>query len=343
MHDHHHSSHGIKTNGNLTDYPLNWPSKEKSSTHELVISEEFIFVTGQNMDMVAKVDYSGTVLDYYHMPAGSGPHGILLDNQGRLWVSLEFKGSVVQLDNEGNIVQEVDVNMSVEGSSAPINPAPHGIALDATGEYIWFTGKRTSTVGKFDLASHTVEHYELDNLSSLPIFLNAGPNQTMWGTELFGNAILKVAQNGDISEYDIPTANSRPIGIIPNPSNTEMWFTQEAGVNIAKIDLEGNITEYPVPALQKNDILASLSFDREDNLWVQVYVDHNNPDPAGPDYLIKFDKSILTATGDAAYEVPYSIHVVPSRNTMMHRIRMDYDGNLWYTEMMTDTLGVIRF
>jgi virginiamycin B lyase len=343
MNHQHETSKEIKTNGNLTDYPLNWPSDQSASTHELVINKQFIFVTGQKMDMVAKVDYNGTIHDYYQMPKGSGPHGLLIDNDDHLWVSLEFQGSVVQLDREGKIVQEVDVNMNIEGSENTINPAPHGIALDASGEYIWFTGKRTSTIGKFDLKTKTVEHFQLENLAALPIFLHAGSDNTLWGTELLSNAILKVNSDGAINEYDIPTKNSRPIGIIPDPTNSSMWFTQEAGMNIARIDMDGTITEYPVPALQKNDILASLSFDRDHNLWVQVYVDHNDPDPTGPDYLIKFDKSILTATGDAAYEVPYSIHVVPSRNTMMHRIRMDDDGNLWYTEMMTDTLGVIRF
>jgi virginiamycin B lyase len=343
MQHNHDSSSGITTNGNLTDYPLNWPSDQTSSTHELVINEEFIFVTGQKMDMVAKVDYDGNVQDYYKMPPGSGPHGLLIDTQGRLWVSLEFTGAVVQLDDNGNIVQQVDVNMMVIGSSKVINPAPHGIALDATGKHIWFTGKRTSTVGKFNIETHKVEHYELENLASLPIFLHAGAHNTLWGTELQGNAILKVANDGTISEYTIPTTNSRPIGIIPDPTCDAMWFTEEAGVHVSKIDMDGNITQHPVPALQDNDILASLSFDRENNLWVQVYVDHNNPDPAGPDYLLKFDSSILTATGDAMYEVPYSIHIVPTRHTMMHRIRMDFDGNLWYTEMMTDKLGVIRF
>ena len=343
MNHQHQTSQTIKTNGNLTDYPLNWPSEQSGSTHELVISEQFIFVTGQKMDLVAKLDYQGTIHEYYQMPKGSGPHGLLIDRDGNLWVSLEFKGSVVQLDAKGTIVQEIDVMMSVEGSEKKINPAPHGIALDASGNSIWFTGKRTSTVGKFDLKTKAVQHFQLENLAALPIFLNAGPDNSLWGTELLSNAILKVDKEGSISEYTIPTKNSRPIGIIPDPTNSAMWFTQEAGMNIAKIDMDGTITEYPVPALQKNDILASLSFDKEHNLWVQVYVDHNNPSPTGPDYLIQFDKSILTASGNAAYEVPYSIHIVPTQHTMMHRIRMDYNGNLWYTEMMTDTVGVIRF
>jgi virginiamycin B lyase len=121
-----------------------------------------------------------------------------------------------------------------------------------------------------------------------------------------------------------------------------MWFTEEAGVKIGKIDMDGKITEYPVPALQKNDILASLAFDRDNNLWVQVYVDHNNPKPAGCDYILKFDKSIRDIKGSDLSGIPFSTHTVPSTGTMMHRIKMDDQGNLWFTEMMTDKLGKIR-
>jgi hypothetical protein len=39
--------------------------------------------------------------------------------------------------------------------------------------------------------------------------------------------------------------------------------------------------------------------------------------------------------------VPFPPHVVPSRSVMMHRIRKDKNGNLWFTEMMADRLGKI--
>ena len=339
----HTTDTSIKTNGKITEYSLNWPSDQTGSTHELVIDENFIYVTGQNMDRIAKLDYNGTIVTYFEMPKGSGPHGLLLDTDGNLWVSLEFKGTVVQLDPDGCIIKEIDVCLDTKGAKTPINVAPHGIGLDADGEHIWFTGKRTSTVGKFNIATETVEHFELHNLSSLPIFLSAGPNGTMWGTELFSSAILNVTPDGTIKEYAIPTANSRPIAVIPDPSKACMWFTEETGVKIGKIDMDGTITEYPVPALQKNDILASLAFDRDHNLWVQVYVNHKNEPKSGPDYLLKFDKSIREVAGASISEIPFSINVMPSTGTMMHRIKMDHDGNLWFTEMMTDRVGVHRF
>ncbi|CAN5428019.1 N/A [soil metagenome] len=334
------TGHYSPTLGIITEYSLNWPGGLKGSTHELVINERFIFVTGQNMHQVAKFNYKGELLTYFNMPEGSGPHGLLIDKKGRLWVSLEFHGKVVRLNDDGHIVEEIDVQLYAEGAAKPINTAPHGIGLDADGETIWFTGKRTSTIGKIN-PDWTVEHFPLGTLAALPIFLSAGPDGGIWGTELFGNCILNMSATGALNEYKIPTLNSRPIAVIPDPSAKCMWFTEEAGVKIGKIDMHGKITEYPVPALQKNDILASLAFDHEENLWVQVYVDTNNPTPQGYDYIIRFDKSIRLLTGNDLSGVPFTTHTIPSKMSMMHRIRMDYDGNIWFTEMMTDKLGKI--
>ena len=333
-------THTPTTLGNITEFSLNWPGKLTGSTHELVMNKEFIFVTGQNMHKVAKFNYKGELLTYYEMPEGSGPHGLLINAKGQLWVSLEFHGLVARLDDDGHIAEEIDVKIHAKGAEKPINTAPHGIGLDADGETIWFTGKRTSTLGKIN-PDRSVEHFELPNLSSLPIFLSAGPGG-IWGTELFGSAILHKPQNEEkVKEFKIPTANSRPIAVIPDPDGSCMWFTEEAGVRVGKIDANGHITEYTIPALQKNDILASLSFDYENNLWVQVYVDSNNPTPAGYDYIIKIDKSIRELPGNDLSGVPFVTHTIPSKMSMMHRIRMGFDGNLWFTEMMTDKLGKI--
>jgi virginiamycin B lyase len=332
---------GSTTLGIITEYSLNWPGGLHGSTHELVISQDFIYVTGQNMHRVAKFDYAGTLLKYFKMPDGSGPHGILLDKKGRLWVSLEFHGKVVRLnEDDGSIEEEIDVRLYAKGAATPINTAPHGIGLDADGETIWFTGKRTSTIGRIG-PDKSVEHFELKNLAALPIFLSAGPTGGIWGTELFQSAILHITNGGAVKEFAIPTPNSRPIAVIPDPSEKFMWFTEEAGVHVGKIDMEGNITEFTVPMLQPNDILASLAFDRENNLWVQVYVNMSNPNPPGYDYIIKIDKSIRDLKTNDLSGIPFTTHTIPSKMSMMHRIRMDYEGNLWFTEMMTDKLGKI--
>jgi virginiamycin B lyase len=344
------------TLGIITEYSLAWPNGLKGSTHELVIKGEHIYVTGQNNDLVARFNTKTTQFEYFNMASGilkpevkkgNGPHGLLIDGNGNVWVSLEFKGTVARLDEDGKIVEEIDVNMQVQSARGPvtINTAPHGICIAADGVTIWFTGKRTSTVGRIN-PDKSVDHFQLNTLSSLPIFLSAGPDNCIWGTELFGSNILHISEEGILNEYNIPTSNSRPIGVIPDPSGKYMWFTEEAGVKIGRIDMKGNITEFAIPSLQKNDILGSLCFDSEKNLWVQVYADCHNPvadiyKAPNHDYIIKIDKAIRDLETNDISGISFTPHTLPSKMAMLHRIKMADDGNLWYTEMMTDRLGKV--
>jgi virginiamycin B lyase len=346
------------TLGIITEYSLAWPNGLKASTHELVVKGDHIYVTGQNNDLVARFNTKTTQLEYFSMASGilkpeietgNGPHGLLIDGKGNVWVSLEFKGTVARLDDDGKIVEEIDVKMHVKSSNASgsvtINTAPHGICIGADGATIWFTGKRTSTVGRIN-PDKSVEHFQLNTLSSLPIFLSAGPDNCIWGTELFGSNILHISESGHLNEYKIPTANSRPIGVIPDPSGKYMWFTEETGVKIGRIDMKGNITEFAIPSLQKNDILGSLCFDSDQNLWVEVYADCNNPvadiyKAPNHDYIIKIDKGIRDLGTNDISGISFTPHTLPSKMAMLHRIKMADDGNLWFTEMMTDRIGKI--
>jgi len=313
------------------------------STHEIAWDADgqgpHVWITGQNYDGLARVTPSGEI-DLYRLPRGSGPHGILYDRGGRLWVSLEFEGAVVQIDERGRIRQRIDIRMHPDGTRRPINPAPHGIALGADGYTIWFTGKRTSTIGKINYDG-SVEHFEVDTLASLPIYLHAGPDGNMWGTELLGNRILRVRPNGKVREYPIPTANSRPIALVPGPDGRSMWFSEEAGRKVARIDMKGRITEFDVPITQPNMILAGIAFDNAGNLWTQGYIDRNDPEPAGDDYLFRFDRGIQDARDGDAANVEVTLYRVPTRGTVMHRIVQGPDGNIWFTELATNKVGVL--
>ena len=338
----------IDYNALVAEYELDWsqvaPGVPKTgSTHEITFDRqgggEDVWITGQNYDGLAKISLDGDI-EYFRMPKGSGPHGIIYDDRGQLWVSLEFDGVVAQISENGRIARKIDVRMNVEGTrSKPINPAPHGIALGPDGRSIWFTGKRTSTVGKINRGGG-IQHFEIDTLASLPIYLYAGPDHGIWGTELLGNKILRVGQNGKVREYPIPSSNSRPIAITLGPDG-QMWFSEEAGRKVARIDRRGNITEFEVPITQDNMILAGMTFDDEGNLWTHGYIDANDPIPAGVDYLFRIDRDILLSEDGDMSDIDVTLYPVPTPNTIMHRIMQGPDGNIWFTELGTDKVGVL--
>lgn len=342
----------------VVEYPVAYPDAtggetglchraQPGSTHEITFDArggDALWVTGQNYDEVVKVTTAGE-MTFYPMPAGSGPHGIEFDAEGRLWVTLEKAGQIVRLDGEGKIVQTLDVHLDCPtcAGGGKLNPSPHGLAFGLDGRTMWFTGKATGTVGRVD-PDGTVTTYPLKTVGSVPIYVRAGHDGSMWVTELVGNAIARIDPAGGVHEFPIPTFASRPIAIVPEPGSDAMWFSEEAGNRVARVTPDGTITEYPLPLTQANVILAGLAFDAEGNLWVQQYVNQNaptpaTPSPAGDDFLVRIDKSLLAAPPGDLSRVPITYFKVPSRLTVMHRILQGPDGNIWFTELATNKVG----
>lgn len=319
----------------------------KGSTHEITFNPKGggdLWITGQNYDQVVKVGMDGS-MTFHPMPPGSRPHGIEFDGEQRLWVSLEFAGQIVRLDANGKIEQTIDVGLDCPtcADGKKINPYPHGLWFGADGKTIWFTGKGTGTIGKV-APDGKMTTYQLKTVGSVPIYIRPGNDGTMWATELVGNAIVRIGTDGTLTEIPIPTHNSRPIAIVPEPGSNAMWFSEEAGNRIGRVTPDGRITEYQLPMTQPNIILAALAFDGDSNLWVQQYVDQNSPTPANPspsggDYILKIDKSILTTAPADISRVPMTYYRVPSTQTVMHRILQGPDGNIWFTELGVNKVG----
>jgi len=315
-------------------------SAHAGSTHEITFDERRrggdLWITGQNYDALVRVKPDGQ-MSFRRMPEGSGPHGIEFDAEGLLWVTLEFHGRVVAFDREGGLVRDHDVRLDCTTCPEKLNTHPHGLGIAPDGKTVWFTGKGTGTVGKIT-PEGKVHTYALPTVGSVPIYIRPGPDGNMWVTELVGNKIARVTPGGYVTEFAIPTPNSRPIAIVPGPDK-RMYFTEEAGNKVGRVEADGTITEFAVPKPQPNVILAGLAFDREGDLWVQQYVDQNNPSPAGADYVVKIDRRIITAKPSDLSAKDFTRYPVPTPGTVMHRIIQGPDGHLWFTEMHADKVG----
>src|SRR5207248_267420 len=107
----------------------------------------------------------------------------------------------------------------------PDETGPHGIAIGPDGLTVWFTGKAAGTVGYVDGDTLAVRVFSLSP-DSKPIYVVAGPDGAMWGTELEGNRIFRVTPADVVTEFAISSPNSRPIAIMPAPFGAPfLWFS----------------------------------------------------------------------------------------------------------------------
>jgi virginiamycin B lyase len=331
------------------------------STHEIAFAPGpagEVVVSGQNYGGLARIG-SGDRIVYQRLPLGSGPHGLGYDAAGLLWVTLEFSGRVIAFAPDGRKVRDVDVRIACPGCPAALNPHPHGLAVGRDGRTVWTTGKATGTVARIGVDG-TVATYQLPTIGSVPIYIRSGPDpiappgstprETMWVTELAGNAVAAVsvaapgarggAPQGDVVEYVIPTPNSRPIAVEEGPDGL-MWFSEEAGGKVGRIERSGAISEFalPTPAGRLALLLAALAFDRDGNLWVQQYVGHGDRPAPGADRLVRISSRILAAAPGGLTATDFACFPVATADTVMHRIARAPDGTLWFTEMNANKVG----
>ncbi|HEY0312303.1 MAG TPA: hypothetical protein VGC56_07375 [Allosphingosinicella sp.] len=354
---------GLRTEKPIDEYKLAWPGAAAvmmpmpsepedpfacclpggGSTHELVFDPnggtEF-WVSGQNYDHIARVTLEG-VPTFFAMPPGSLPHGSVFDHQGRLWVTFEGLGQLACIDRDGNIVDTVDVAIKSKMRRERFNTRPHGLTVASDGA-LWFTGKLTNTVGRVS-PDGQVEHFLLPTIGAVPIYVAPDAEGAIWCTELGGSRIARVGADGSVSEHPIPTPNSRPITIKAGPDGNSMWFTQEAGGKLGRIDRAAphNIIEFPVPLTRRDAILAGHTFDRAGNLWVQQYISPPEFGSTGDDYIIRFDKAINDAAPGDLSGIDISYFRAPSQRTVMHRITLGPDGNIWFSELGLNQIGRI--
>ena len=271
------------------DYALKWKnclkSDSPSSTHEICCRGEFVYVSGYSTNMIARIykkDPTKQVL--FEFPAFDGkeadPHTLRFAPNSKntiLFVGLENQGRIVTIDidqlvenynvknedlgdpielTEDDFIDKFDVRLSGGDSvPTPINTRPHGFCFDAKCENIWFTGKLTNTVGRVNLKTSELEHFELPTLGAVPIYLALGPDDNIWGTCLANNTIFRVTtgKHPVVHELSISTkaAHERPIAIKPDPNRNYMWFTTEAGHNVCRVDIDEFNREFPATSTGK--------------------------------------------------------------------------------------------
>ncbi|MDQ3836015.1 MAG: hypothetical protein M3270_03670, partial [Thermoproteota archaeon] len=139
------------------------------------------------------------------------------------------------------------------------------------------------------------------------------------------NKVVKfVPQTQQFTQYDIPTAEAEPVGIISD-SQGNIWFTEAIG-KIAKIDINsGKITEY-----------APKSGEQGLGEPTAIFEDPNNP---GTLYISDHTNHTISAFNTLLG----TFHTYPSldQSGLPFGMAMDSFGNLWVAQHTVDKMAVM--
>lgn len=168
------------------------------------------------------------------------------------------------------------------------------------------------------------------------------------------------AANAVATEYDVPTANSWVMYIIPGPDGA-MWFGEQVAGKIGKVNMAGTVTEYNLPAPSSP---TGLAFGPDGNLWISAQAGNKitrmnlagvvlneyptttpNSGPwgmtRGPDGAMWFAENNVGKIGRITTAGAITEFALPSAASRPMGITTGPDGALWFCEYMENKIGRI--
>ena len=83
----------------------------------------------------------------------------------------------------------------------------------------------------------------------IPLVSRPAPDGNLWFTEFIANKIGRITPTGTITEFNVPTSSSDPIGITAGPDGN-LWFTERSGNKLGRVTINSSgLTISPLSAL----------------------------------------------------------------------------------------------
>jgi streptogramin lyase/pimeloyl-ACP methyl ester carboxylesterase len=270
----------ITTSGVLTEFPLPMcgPTSSWNPDPMDIASgpDGNLWFTEFGCASIGRITTSGSVIEFL-LPSNpstnnSEPDGITAGPDGNLWFTEDQTGAIGQIDTSGFIQEFPGVGatqgitsgpdgnlwftaaghtigvLTTDGLSEqfPIPWSPSlatGIASGSDGN-LWFADLGGDKIGRITPAGVTTNHpvVTLFPAGQSAYKIAPGSDGALWFTDQYSadNAIGRVAIDGSIAEFKIPTPHSVPISITAGPDGA-IWFTEvnDTGTiaNIGKVPL----------------------------------------------------------------------------------------------------------
>jgi virginiamycin B lyase len=258
------SSGGVTTfaNGTFTSYPQ--PNGEGPISIVAGYHDDFWFVNLDN-GTIGRVTAAGHFTQYTIPVAKrkfSQPTGIARGPNGLMWFLDQGIDAIGTISESGAIVEY----------PLPRSSAPESLVQGYDGN-LWVTDQGSNAIVVISPAGKIVARHAIRTPQAQPWGITRGPNGSIWFAEFGGNRVGRVASDGTVADFPLPSAFAGPLEITSGPDN-HMWFTETGGSigipgKIAYITLDGSyVREIPLLDLAHSH---GLAFDAKGNLWFSSF------------------------------------------------------------------------
>lgn len=265
-----------------------------------------IWLVGQGGDYAARFDPANEQFRRQDLPAGTGPHNIIIDRDGTLWIAGNRQAFIGRMNSTSGALSRY---------TFPDESArdPHTLVFSGRNE-IWFTMQWSNLVGRLNKRSGDMELVPMQTERARPYGIKMDSKNHPWIALLGTNALATInPQTMETETIYLPREEARLRRLAINTEDM-VWYTDYSGGYIGRYDPQtGEFTEWKTPSEQS--LPYAMANDQDDRIW---FVE-TGPQP---NLLVGFDP--LTETF-------FSVTPIPSGGGSVRHMVFDPNRNsLWF-------------
>lgn len=289
------------------EWTVPWPDTRPRDPS--VAPDGRIWFVGQAGNYLAVFDPETEQFRRFDLPAGTKPHTVLVDRQGRPWVAGNGNGTILRFDPAGG----EPTTYTVPETEGVQRRDPHTFAFDGDGG-LWFTMQHGNAIGRLDMASGEMRIVPVPTPEARPYGIVTADDGRPWAVLLGTHKLATVdPETFELTEIEIPREAARPrrVGLT---GDGRVWYGDYFGGYIGAYDPDsGEFEEWKAPSERSGPY--ALATDDKGRAWfVETFQQ--------PNLLQGFDPE----TGRFLPATP-----IPSGGETVRHMVFDPDtGSLWF-------------
>ena len=299
--------------GKISEWPVPTP---KFARDPAAAPDGRIYIAVMYGNRLARFDPVTQEFDEWELPAGTKPHGLVVDEKGTVWMTGNGNGTLLEIPFENGKPGRMVAYRTPSGGS------PHTIIFDGRKgrEALWFTNQSADKVTRFERATKTMTEFPTRDG---PYGLAMDKEGNVWFCQASGQRIGRIdAVNGQVSEIDLGRG-SLPRRIAAASDDT-LWVARYGDGKLTHIDARSArvIKSYDMPAGPSGNPYA-VTLDGAGKVWVNEIA---------TDTVALFDPATEK----------FRVFALPSKNEGIRKMIVDANGRLWYMGSHSGKLGMVE-